>query len=331
MKPAAIVGWTGNGSLDDLARTALGKLPGSGAGVTKEAGSLMISGEDPIVVARRLAHLPGVAWVAVGFEFDNSAGLLSRLGTLAVRYLEPGASFKVSVEAEASGREEGDVLMEATSALLKAAKGARVDERNPSVWFRLMMAKDGGACGVQLREGVGGVPTARAMKAACLVSGGYHSAVTAWMAALSGYSLTLVHARDDDESLRQVARLYAELSTRMDSSSLALEVLEGQGPAGDRVATWLGAFRGEAFTGVHPECRGMAGLRLLRPYQSALFPMLLLQEGEVRTRFDELGLRGKPTDRVARLKFSRRKASYRVKRFSGREADQNAVLDSISA
>jgi hypothetical protein len=269
--------------------------------------------------------------MAVGYEFDSIELCMSRLSTLAGRYLGAAASFKVSVEVERSGKEEGDVLMEATSTLLKAAKGSRVDEKNPKAWFRVVMVRGRGACGVQLREGPGGVPTSRKMKASCLVSGGYHSAVTAWMASLSGFSLTLVHARNDDDSLRQVARLYAELSQRMDASSLRLEVLEGKGPAGDRVASWMGGAKGEVFTGVHPECRGTAGMEQLRRYPVAQFPLLLLQEREVRARLDELGLRAKKADRAAELRISNGRAGYKVKEFGGREADQNAVLDSILA
>ncbi len=82
-------------------------------------------------MARRLAHIPGAAWIAVGYEFRNPRECLSRLSTLAKRYLEPGASFRVSVEADGSGEEEGDVLLEATSTLLNAAKGVLVDEKNP--------------------------------------------------------------------------------------------------------------------------------------------------------------------------------------------------------
>jgi hypothetical protein len=329
LKPAAIVGWTGNGALDDLARTALAKLPAE-VEMTRAAGSLMVRGEDPVVVARRLAHLPGTSWIAVGYQFDGLAACLSNLAILAKRYLGVGASFKVSAEVEESGKEEGDVLIEATSTLLKAAKGTHVDEKDPEVWFRVVMVKDVGVCGVQLREGDGGVPTSRKTNATCLVSGGYHSAVTAWMAALSGFSLTLVHARDDDESLRQAARLYAELSHRMDPSSLRLEVLESKSPAGDRVLAWLKTAGGDVFTGVHPECRGMAGMELLRRYPSALFPLLLLQEGEIRATLDGLNIRGKTADRAATLSASKgKKEKFSVKTFGGREADQNEVLDSI--
>ena len=265
----------------------------------------------------------------MGYEFRNPRECLSRLSTLAKRYLEPGASFRVSAETDGNGEEEGDVLLETTSTLLNAAKGVLVDEKNPSSIFRVIMVGGGGACGVQLRLGAGGVPTSRQRRASCLVSGGYHSSVTAWMAALSGYSVTLVHAKGDDESLRQVARLYAELSTRVDAASLRLEVLEGKGPAGDRMAGWLAKASGEVFTGVHPECRGTAGLGKLRLYPSAVFPLLLLQEAEVAARFGELGLLGRPADGQAQLRILGRRSGYKVRRFSAGEADQNAVLDSI--
>jgi hypothetical protein len=81
--------------------------------------------------------------------------------------------------------------------------------------------------------------------------------------------------------------------------------------------------------GVHPECRGAAALRQLRGYRSAVFPLLLLQEAEVTSRFGELGLRGKEADRSAQLRLSRRRSDFTVRQFSGREADQNAVLDSV--
>ncbi len=285
MKSAAIVGWTGNGSLDDLARTALSKIPTKGAVLSRGTRSLIVRGEDPVTVARRLCRLPGTAWIAAGYEFDGLGSCMSRLSTLAGRYLGGAASFKVSVEVERSGKAEGDVLMEATSTLLKAAKGSRVDEKSPKAWFRVVMVRGRGACGVQLREGPGGVPTSRKMAASCLVSGGYHSAVTAWMASLSGFSLTLVHARNDDESLRQVARLYAELSKRMDVSSLRLEVLEGKGPAGNRVASWMRGATGEVFTGVHPECRGTAGMEQLPKISGRTVPAPLApgtrSQGEV--------------------------------------------------
>lgn len=299
--------------------------------MSKGPRSLLIKGADPISVAGRLAHLPGVSWVSVGYEFYDLQACMSRLSTLAGRYLERGGSFRVGVEVERSEKQEGDVLMESTSTLLKAIKGSRVDEKNPQVQFRVTMVNDRGGCGVQLREGSGGVPTSTRMRATCLVSGGYHSAVTAWMAALSGYSLSLVHARDDDESLRQVARLYAELSRRIDATNLSLEVLDGSGLPGDRLAAWLGTAGGEVFAGVHPECRGNGSMAILRRHPSVLFPILLIQEDEIRALYKSLGLAGKPTDRAPRLRVSGGRIRYTVKSFGGRESDQNGVLDSILA
>src|SRR5208337_4344979 len=112
-----------------------------------------------------------------------------------------------------------------------------------------------------------------------------------------------------------------ELSHRMDASSLRLKVLEGDGPAGNRLAAWLGGAKGEVFTGVHPECRGTAGMEQLRRYPAAQFPLLLLQEREVRARFDELGLRAKTVDRAAELAISKSAGRYKVKEFGGKEAD----------
>jgi hypothetical protein len=149
------------------------------------------------------------------------------------------------------------------------------------------------------------------------------------MAVLSGFSLTLVHARSEDESLRQVARLYAEISRRIDASSLELVTLDGDGTAGDRVAAWLKSAEGQVFSGVHPECRGPRGMELLERYPSVQFPLLLLQEGEVRSRLEALGIKGKTTDREASLAFTGKKVRLERKSFGGREADVNAVLDSL--
>ncbi len=57
----------------------------------------------------------------------------------------------------------------------------------------------------------------------------------------------------------------------------------------------------------------------------------MLQEREVRARFDALGLRTKEADRAAELGISKSAGRYKVKEFGGKEADQNAVLDSILA
>jgi hypothetical protein len=329
VRTAAIVGWSGYGEFGDLVGSASSKLALGEGAIARGSKSLTVKGTDPVAVARKLAFLPGVDWIAVGYEFDDQSGCTARLQLLAKRYVRPGSSFRLTAQVEQSEQEEGDILLDGNGTVLKAVKGTRVDEKNPDVTFRILIVRGKGAVGVELKEGPGGVPTSRSTKVSCLVSGGYHSAVAAWMAALSGFSVTLVHARADDESLRQVARLYAELSRRLDPQSLKLQVLDGAGSPGERLATWLDGATGDIIAGVHPECRGKRSRAVLRSYPSVLFPLLLLQEDEVKTKLDSLGIKVKGLDKAATLTVAGKKASYVVRRLGGTEADINGVLDGL--
>ncbi len=329
MSTAALVGWSGNGDLDDLHRTAASKLALRRQAVGRSGRSLIVENDDPVAVARRLAHLPGVDWIAVGYAFEGRGALTAHLRFLAGRYLKEGSTFRLDAQVERSGQEEGDVLLDGNGSVLKAVKGTRVDERRPDVTFRIVMAADRGVVGVQLKKGPGGVPTSRKVKVFCLVSGGYHSAVVAWLAVLSGYSVTLVHSRADDESLRQAARLYAELSRRADAGSISLEVLEGDGSPGGRVAAWLEGKKGATLVGVHPECRGLEVAKKFRAYPLVSLPLLLLQEDEVRSKLDRLGLRRKDLDAKADLSLTAKSPAYVVKSYGGKESDINGVLDGI--
>ncbi len=126
-----------------------------------------------------------------------------------------------------------------------------MDERKPHVRFRVCVEGTKGACGAEIRAGPGGLPTSEEW-VSCLVSGGERSSAMAWMAALSGFSLRLVHSRTDEASLRQVARLYSELSFRMDPRCLELVVLDGGKDAYARIGGWLRDHKGAAFAGLRP-------------------------------------------------------------------------------
>lgn len=328
MKTGAVVAWSGNGSLDDLRRTAAAKLGVSEASVRRGPMSLIVEHADPVKVASRLSRLPGVSWIAVGYEFAGWEQCESALRSLAGRYLEQGSSFRLSARVEESDTTEGDLLLDGNGTILKAVSKTRVDEKNPQVTFRIVMTRDRGAVGVELRKGPGGVPTSKNLRAACLVSGGYHSAVVAWMAALSGYRVSLVHARTDDESLRQVARLYAELSWRVDASDLELLLLDGKGTPGGRLRNWLPKAKYDVMAGVHPECRGAGVRRAFADRPDIILPLLLLQEDEVTERYDSLGLKIKAVDAAPALS-SGRPAQFTLKRFGGKETDTSGVLDSI--
>jgi hypothetical protein len=329
LKPATIVGWTGNGELGDLERTVAAKLAVKRSEVVAGTRSLVVKDVDPIAAARRLAHLPGVSWIAVGYEFGDFEGCMENVATLASRYLAKGASFSVSAHVERSRRTDGDVILEANSRILCAVKGITISERNPKFRFRVLMVGDSGACGVELKEGAGGVPTSVEPRVYCLVSGGYHSAVMAWMASLSGFSVTLVHARAGDEPLRQVARLYSELSYRTDPATLELLVLKGNGDAGDRLRAWLDRSKGKVLAGSHPECRGHGALRTFGEMPPVLIPLLLVQESEVKAKLRDLGLKEKSEDGAMALKASSKRGKYTTKSYGGKEADHNTVLDSI--
>jgi hypothetical protein len=67
----------------------------------------------------------------------------------------------------------------------------------------------------------------------------------------------------------------------------------------------------------------------LRSYPSVLFPLLLLQEDEVKTKLDSLGIKVKGLDKAATLTVAGKKASYVVRRLGGTEADINGVLDGL--
>jgi len=328
VKTAAIVAWSGNGDFVDLQRSVSSKLLPDGGSITTGSKSLTVSKSDPVTVARRLAYLPGISWIAVGYDFATPAGCMADLAVLAKKYLRAGSSFGLTAQVEDSSQEEGDILLDGNGALLKSVKGTRIDERKPDVTFRVVMVRDKGAAGVELRRGPGGVPTSKSMKAFCLVSGGYHSAVVAWMSALSGFSLTLVHARADDESLRQVARLYSELSRRLDPSSIGLHVLDGGGSPGDRLASWLDATKGDVMAGIHPECRGRRSRAVLKDYPAVLMPLLLLQEDEVRAKLQSLGIKVKGVDKAPTLTMSG-KTPFVVRHFAGKESDINGVLDGL--
>jgi hypothetical protein len=329
VKTAALVGWSGNGELDDLHRTVARKLGLKRGAVERSAKALIVEKEDPVAVARKLAHLPGAEWIAVGYSFEGTVALTSSLRSLAKRYLRAGSGFRLAARVERSSQEEGDVLLEGNGTVLKSVKDSKVDERQPDVTFRIAMVADRGVVGAQLKKGPGGVPTSTRARVFCLVSGGYHSSVMAWMSVLSGYSVTLIHARTDDESLRQVGRLYAELSKRSDPGSLSLEVLDGEGSPGSRVQAWLATGPGPTMAGIHPECRGLKAAGKFASHSFVSLPIILLQEEEVTSKLESLGVRKKGIDEEAALSLGQGSSRYTVKRYGGKEADVNGVLDSI--
>ncbi len=179
-----------------------------------------------------------------------------------------------------------------------------------------MMVGGRGACGVQLRLGAGGVPTSQAEKG--VLSG--LRRVPQLGHGLDGRPLGILgHARPREGRRRVPEAGRTALRRALDPDRRSVPAPRGPRRKGACRATgWPDGWkaRGEVFTGVHPECRGTAGLGKLRLYPSAVFPLLLLQEAEVG-RFGELGLLGRPADGQAQLRISGRRAELQSEAILG--------------
>ncbi len=330
LKPVAMVGWSGAGKFEDLERTAVRKLRARRKNADRIGDALLVTTDDPVSVASRLALLPGVAWISVGYRFSGTQSYLETLELLAKRYLSKGKTFKIAAQVAGSKHTAGDTILEGNSSLLSSIPGARVDERRPQVKFRVSIQGGSGACGAEIRAGPGGAPTGGEW-VSCLVSGGERSSALAWMTALSGFSLRLVHARSDEVALRHVAKLYSELSFRMDAGCLELVVLEGEKNPMGRIGKWLGDAKGATFAGTRPE-RPAALVELAKRFPNLVLPLILVQDDVIKAHYASLGV-----GRTAKggegsgmtLKALEAGSPYTEKRFGGIQADSNTVIDTL--
>jgi hypothetical protein len=325
-----MVGWSGAGRFDDLRRTVVRKLSAGDGDTDRIGDTLLVAAEDPVAVARSLTFLPGVAWIAVGYRFSGSGNYLKNLELLAGRYLSKGRTFKISAQVFDSKQTAGDAVLAGNSELLAFIPGARVDERKPRVRFRVCIQGARGACGAEVRAGPGGLPTGSDW-VSCLVSGGERSSALAWMAALSGFSIRLVHSRTDEAALRHVARLYSELSFRMDARCLELVLLDGGSDAYGRIGGWLHDHKGAVFAGLRPgrpdALRGFA-----ERFPNLALPLILVQDDEIDSTFRSLGL-GRPATGSGGSGLTPgaldSRSPYSELKFGGVQADSNAVIDTL--
>ena len=317
---AAILRWTGRGSLTRLRSSVehvLGEKRLKGR-VERTGSSLVVECPEPVEMCLALEFMPGVAWGAVGYTAEGLGEMAKASSALAARYLRRGSKFSVWAEAK-KGLPSSDLAGVVTSAMLERAKGARVDGRSPKVRFRAAIDGPRGAVGVEIVAGPGGVPTG-SEEVAVLVSGGIHSSVVAWNAALSGFRVRLIHARSDEPGLHAAAKLYSELSNRMDPRGIALTVLEG-GPAGGLLAKFAARSKTPVFGGFTVE----------RPEPSSLrgkvgAPLYLMAEDEFAAQFESLRLK----NHAGYTDWKTGTASQiRARSFGGKSADVSGVLDGL--
>ncbi len=331
-KTVALLRWTGEGSLADLMRSVSRVLVGRRFRIERVGETISISGGEQSTAARLLAYLPGVDWIGLGYTTDGRLEeILKVVEVLGKRYLRRNSTFRVRAESAGETLAESDITGAANSRLLDLGLGVRTDEKRPEVTFRVALDRRVGAAGVEIRRGVGGVPTSHS-KAYCLVSGGMHSSVLAWMTALAGFSIDLVHVRMNNESAIEASRLYSELSHRIDPTSLALTLLTGAkgSSTAEVLAGWLkGGRRNPVFSGLHLECRREG--RRWRADSRVLTPLLLMPESEFSRLFDSLGLRGyfDDGDMLSKVR-SAVPGRYRTTTFGGVRADLHRVVDSLS-
>ena len=281
--------------------------------------SLVVEGAEPMGAAALVDHMPGIAWIAAGETVGSDRELAVASGEIARKFLRKGGKFRV--KAEGTGRVAGaDLSGMVTSGILDGVKGARVSEDGARVTFRAAFDGSKGVVGVEVREGPGGVPTGR-NAAVCLVSGGMHSSVLAWMAALVGYRVHLVHAKVDEESLRAVARLYSELSHRADPRSLGLEVLEG-----DCAVESLAKFASGADDPVFGGFSGEGGELPERLFGIVQAPLYLMPEEMFEAEFRSLAIKEYRFRTDWKAKGN---GTYTARRFGGVMSDVSGVLDGL--
>jgi adenylyl- and sulfurtransferase ThiI len=322
LRGSAILRWTGRGRIEDLessVREVL-RVEKVKARVRRCGGSVVVEDGDPVGEAILFRYMPGVSWIAVGQQADSFGEMGPGAARLARVYLRRGDRFSVSAESDEAETAASDIAGVVSSAVLGEVKGARMDEGNPKAKFRAVYGRRRGAVGVELRPGPGGTPIGET-NADCFVSGGMHSSVVAWHALLSGFGVRLVHVKVSEESLRAVARLYAELSNRVDPRRLSLEVMEG-GSVLSAFDRHPGGTVGPLFAGFHAECGGVPA-NVPRLVQA---PLLLATEEEFEVCHSSLSV-GRFVAREDWLEEERREGAW--KSFGGARTDMHGVLDGL--
>jgi hypothetical protein len=329
---SALLRWTGNGSLRDLLSTASSVLRANGvrnAKLVRIGGSIAVQGIRSISVARRLKNLPGLQWIALGRRTEPTAGSVTEsLLPIARNYLVKGSTFRVVAEVQGDRARESDFAGAASSRLLDEFRGTKIEERRPEVSFRVAVDSSVAVVGVEVYQGVGGAPTSRRKRAFCLVSGGMHSSVVAWMAAREGYSVSLVHVHENDPAMLEIARLYSELSSRMDPSHLSLDVLvpdEFSNFGGVLLARIRDMSGRILFSGAHAECRNAS----LLSSTNVASPLFLSSEEEFQTILRSLGLGGYSGEIPPSLANRVLSSRFKVRSFGGLRADAHTVLDAL--
>jgi hypothetical protein len=321
MKRATIIRWTGRGSMQSLVSSVAYRLGSEKvrAEIVRFGNSLAVVEPEPARICSAFELMPGVSWLAVGYLADDLHGLTEAASTLARNYVRRGDRFIVDAEATKGGR-ESDLGGAITSRILDTVKGARTSLVSPKLRFRAAMDGERGVVGLELARGPGGAPMGE-VEVACLVSGGKHSSVLAWNALLMGLRVKLVHANVGEEGLLAVARLYSELSYRVEPRGLRLVVLDSPS-AESAIVGFAARAKTKVFAGFTANGEEIPG----RLSNSVAAPLYLMPEAAFDSEFASLKLKGAE----ASMAWGGKKGGgFATRTFGGRTADVSEVLDGL--
>lgn len=308
---AVIVFLTGRGKTEragERIRNSVGKRD------ILQIGKVAVLRNSAAIDAYRISRLPGVMWTAYGF-ISREESILKDAVDLASNFIKNKRSFSVVVTEEKP--ELTDVKMSIEGNILSKFQKKKINEKKPDLTFILSRTEKGYAFGLKLYQGVGGSIQGEET-VTCLVSGGMHSSVVAWLSCLSGKGVKIVHSLSSTYSLYSVARLYERLSSMSDPTLLELSVLKGEGREEDVLYSWL-EDNGAVFSGNHIECSS----KLFS--SKVIAPAYVLPE-EVFAKYQrEMRL----PNFERRIGEGGRYVKYKEFSFGGRSANMHEVIDSL--
>ncbi len=314
MKERAVIAFlTGRGSTErasERIRNSVGKRD------VLQMGKVAVLRNSSAIDAYRISKLPGIMWTAYGF-ISKGESIIRDAVDLASNFIRKKRSFSVIVAED--NPEFSDIKMSIEGSILSKFQKKKINEKKPDLTFILSGAGKGYAFGLKLYEGVGGSMQGEEI-VTCIVSGGMHSSVVAWLSCLSGKGVRIVHSLASTHSLYSVARLYERLSAMSDPTLVELRVLKGEGREEDVLYSWL-EDNGPAFSGNHVECSS----KLFS--EKVIAPAYILPEEVFAKYLREMRL----PNFERRVGEGGRYVKYKELSFGGRSANMHEVIDSLSS
>jgi tRNA uracil 4-sulfurtransferase len=189
------------------------------AGVERIASRVLVVVEDPervAEVARRVAVLPGVQSISVGYRTAREPAQMEQAALLAIR--DAGAFSTFRIEARRSNTDYPEPSVEINrriGASVQRETGAAVDLTSPDVTVRVSVVQ--GSVYVSSAEipGIGGLPAGISGRVVSLLSAGIDSPVASWRLLRRGAMVIGVHFSGRPQTNDSSERLVREIGERL--------------------------------------------------------------------------------------------------------------------